>query len=140
MAGGPSVFVADKLLNKSLKDTNFSPPATFYIALFSTPSEVYLRSNTIASASELAAINSYARRPVLASEIVAASGGQCVFSIDVLFPAATGSWATAYQAALMDTLTVGTGNIWYFGPLASAATLQYGDVLKLPAGEFEINL
>lgn len=140
MAGGPSVFVANKLLDKSLKGTDFTPPSTFYVALFATPSETHLRGNSLAQASELADINAYARKALAASDIVAAANGQASINVDISFPAATGSWATAYQAALMDALTIGTGNIWYFGPLASASTMQYGDVLKIPAGTFLINL
>lgn len=140
MAGGPSIYVANLLLNKSLKDTAFTAPSTFYVALFTTSSEVFLRSNTIASASEVANSAAYARQPVLASQLSASTAGQSQITVDVTFPTATGSWGVSYQAALLDSATHGAGNIWYFGPLSSSATIQVGDVLKIPAYSFNINL
>lgn len=140
MAGGPSVYLANLLLNKSLKDAAFTPPGTFYVALFTTTAETFLRSNTIGSANEVANANAYARRPVTAGQISTSTTGQSQISIDVLFATATGSWGTVYQAALMDSATWGAGNIYYFGPLSSSANIQVGDILKIPALTFNINL
>jgi len=140
MAGGPSVFLAGKLLDKSLKDTAFTPPGTFYVALFTTASETFLRSNTIASANEVANAGSYARKPVTAGQIGAASAGVSTITIDIIFNTATAGWGTIYQAALMDVVTHGSGNIYYFGPLSASADVQSGDVLKIPASTFTIAL
>jgi hypothetical protein len=138
MAGGPSILVANYLLNKSLKDTNFTVPSTFYVALIASTAEAALRANNIAGAGELAVSNGYSRKPVLASQIVVATDGVSVFTDDIVFDAATGQWSTIYQAALMDSSVA--GNVWYFGPLGSAASLQFGDILTLPAGDFAIYL
>lgn len=139
MAGGPSLYLANRLLDKSLKNTDFTPPSTWYVALFTTASEANLRSNSIATASEVPNAGAYARKPLLAFQVVAASGGASTFSIDIVFDTATVAWGTVYQAALMDTSAWGTGNIWYFGPLSSSVNVQIGDYVRIPAGDFVIN-
>lgn len=140
MAGGPSIYVANYLLDKGLKGVDFTPPVTWYLALFTTASETYLRSNTIASASEVANSGAYARRPVLNTQIAAAVNGLAQITVDVLFDTATAPWGTIYQAAITDSPTRGAGNIWWFGPLSASATIQIGDVLKIPAYSFNINM
>ena len=140
MAGGPSVYQANRMLNKSLKDTAYTAPGTFYIALFTTAVETNLRSNTPGSASEVANANAYARQSVSPASISTSSAGQSQITVDVLFPTATGAWGTVYQAALMDSATWGAGNVIYFGPLSSASNIQTGDILKIPSLTFNINL
>lgn len=140
MAGGPSVYVANFLLNKSLKDTNFTPPSTFYVALFTVTSEVELRGNNVAAAGEVSSGSGYSRLPVLSSQISSSTLGQSQITVDIVLNPATASWGTVYQAALMDSATIGAGNVWYFGPLSASATVQPGDVFKIPALTFNINL
>ena len=140
MAGGPSVYAANYMLNKSLKGTNFTPPSTWYLALLSTASETNLRNNVIASASELPHTLGYSRKEILPSQISVSTAGQCQITVDVIFNTATGSWGTVYQAALMDTSAYNTGNVWWFGPLTVSAVIQTGDVLKIPANSFNINM
>lgn len=139
MAGGPSLYLANRLLDKSLKGVDFTPPATWYVALFTTASETNLRANSIATASEVPNAGAYARKPLLASQVVAASGGAATLSIDLIFDTATVAWGNVFQAALMDSSGWGTGNIWYFGPLSSPVNVQIGDYVRIPAGDFVFN-
>lgn len=140
MAGGPSVYLADKMLDKTLKDVALTVPATFYVALLTTATETNLRGNDIANASEVANAGAYARVSVTQAQFSSASAGQSQVTVDLTFPTATAGWGTIYQAALMDASAHNTGNVWYFGPLSSSATIQSGDVLKIPAFTFNINL
>jgi len=140
MAGGPSVYAANYLLDKALKGVDFTPPSTWYVALFVTSSETYLRSNTIASASEVANAGAYARKALLPTQIAASTTGQSQITADIIFDTASAPWGTIYQAAITDSPTRGAGNIWWFGPLSASATIQIGDVLKIPAYSFNINM
>lgn len=140
MAGGPSLYLAHGTLNKVLKQTDYTAPAGLWIALFTTASETYLRSNTIASANECANSGAYARQAVSFANFSTPSNGQSQITVDVTFPTATGAWGTIYQAALVDSATINSGNIWWFGPLSANASIQVGDVLKIPAYSFNINM
>ncbi len=140
MAGGPSLYLAHGVMNKVLKQTDFTAPAGLWVALFTTASETYLRSNTIASANECPNTGGYARQSVPFVNISAPSNGQSQITVDLTFPTATGAWGTIYQAALVDSATIGAGNIWWFGPLSASASIQVGDVLKIPAYSFNINM
>lgn len=140
MAGGPSVYLANLVLDKTLKDTALAAPAQFYAALCTTTSETQLRANNISGASEVANAGAYARVAITQAQINAAVSGQSQINVDVLFPPATAGWGTVYQIALMDASAHNTGNVWYFGPLSSSVVVQSGDTLKIPALTFNINL
>lgn len=140
MAGGPSVFLANKLLDKSLKGTDFTPPGTFYVALLQTSDPATLRNNAIGTADEVPDTFAYARVAITGAEIAAASLGGTSNTIDLIFPEAGGGWGTINYAALMDVATHGSGNVYYFGPLDTPAAVLVGDVVKIPIGVFDIGL
>lgn len=140
MAGGPSIYLSNATLNKTLKSTDYTSPSGLWLALFITPAETYLRSNTIASANEVPNAAGYARVSVPFGNFTSPVDGQSQISLDTTFNVASGSWGTIYQAALMDSATHNAGNIWYFGPLSASAAIQSGDVLKIPAYGFTINM
>lgn len=137
MAGGPSTFLASKLLNKAFRGVDYTPPTTFYVALCTTSSETNLRGNAIGSAFEVSG-GSYARKPVTQSQIVVVTASSITINVDVDFGTATAAWGTIMQAALMDASTA--GNVWFFGPLTSPASVMSTDAFLIPANTFVINL
>jgi hypothetical protein len=137
MAGGPSIFQANRTLSKSLKATDYTAPTTLYVALFTTSSEVELRANNLAGSSEVPFAGAYQRVAVANAGFTTSTAGSSTISGDAVFPSATAAWGNCQQAALMDAATA--GNILYFGPLTSAANIQTGDSFKIPAGTFVIN-
>lgn len=133
MAGGFSIYMANAILNKALKGTDFTLPTTLYLALSTTTNPVELRANSIATSSEVPNSNAYVRMPVLLADWTTSSAGSSAVTVDIIFPTATGPWGTCQQAMLMDTATHGTGNIIAFGPLSAPTAMQNGDVLRVPA-------
>jgi hypothetical protein len=137
MAGGPSIFQANRTLSKSLKAVDYTPPTTLYVALFTTSVETEPRANNLAGSGECPFAGGYTRVPVLNSAFTTSTVGSTAITGDVIFPQATGSWGNCQQAAIMDAATA--GNILYFGPLTSPASIQNGDSFKIPSGTFVIS-
>ena len=140
MAGGFSIYMANNILNKSLKGTDYVLPTTLYVALSTTASTVDMRANLIGSSSECANSGGYARMPIALAEWSTATAGFSSITVDVIFPTATGSWGTCQQAMIMDTSTPGSGNILAYGPLSSTTAMQNGDVLRIPANSVVITV
>lgn len=139
MAGGPSVYQANRNLNKALKGTDYTPPGTYYVALCTINDEVQLRANNIAGASEVASGVGYARQSIAPAGFTTSTTGQIANVSDISFPTATGSWGNCQYGAIMDSATLGSGNVLYFGPLSTPANIQSGDTFKIPAGTLLIN-
>lgn len=122
-----SNYLENKVLLHVFGATAYTAPATLYVGLFtSDPGEA-------GTGSEVSG-GSYARQTVtftvtdnLASNTAA-----------VEFPTATASWGTITYAAVYDAAT--GGNLLGSGGLATAKTIDSGDVFRIPAGDLDITL
>lgn len=125
---GISTYLANKLLDHSLRNVSYTPPATVYVAL-------YKSDPTAADTGTEVSGGSYARQQVTFN---VASGGQITNNADIIFPTATASWGTVTHIGIRDAAT--GGNLLYFSALNISKTIDAGDQLKIPAGQLVINM
>ncbi len=145
MAGNISNYLETALLAHSINKTAFTAPAAVGLALFTTTPNV----DTGASGTEVSTSGTaYARVNVLTANagghiFGAASSGDpssIANAVDITFPTATASWGTITGMALLDNLTVGSGNYLWIGSLASSKVVNNGDVFKFLAGQLVLTL
>jgi hypothetical protein len=121
-------FMENKIIDHMLRNQSYTPPATVYVALFTTaPSDA-------GGGTEVSG-GSYARQPVA---LAAASGGASENSADITFPTATANWGTITHLALMDALT--GGNMLMHSPLDESKTINNGDTFKINAGALDVTV
>lgn len=122
-----SNYLENKVLLHVFGATAYTAPSTLYVALFtSDPGET-------GSGTEVSG-GSYARQTITFT----VTGNQASNTSAVEFPTATGSWGTITYAAVYDALS--GGNLLAYGALTTPKTIASGDVLRIPAGDFDINL
>jgi hypothetical protein len=122
-----SNYLENKVLDHVFGGVSYTAPATLYVALFtSDPGET-------GSGTEVSG-GSYARQTVTFT----VTGNQASNTAAVEFPTATGSWGTVTYAAIYDAST--SGNLLAYGALTTSKTIASGDVLRIPAGDFDITL
>lgn len=102
-------------------------PTAWYIGLFtSDPTEA-------GTGTEVSG-GSYARQ----SATFSVSGDTATNTANIEFPTATASWGTVSHAAVYDALT--GGSIIAYAPLTTSKAIDTGDILRIPAGDFDITL
>jgi hypothetical protein len=122
-----SNYLENKVLLHVFGATAYTAPSTLYVALFtSDPGET-------GSGTEVSG-GSYARQTIAFT----VTGNQASNTAAVEFPTATASWGTITYAAVYDALS--GGNLLAYGALTTSKTIASGDVLRIPAGDFDINL
>lgn len=122
-----SNYLENKVLLHVFGATAYTAPSTLYVALFTTdPGEA-------GTGTEVSG-GSYARQTIAFT----VTGNQASNTAAVEFPTATASWGTVTYAAVYDA--VSGGNLMAYGALTTSKTIASGDVLRIPAGDFDINL
>lgn len=122
-----SNYLENKVLLHVFGATAYTAPSTLYVALFtSDPGET-------GSGTEVSG-GSYARQ----TATFTVTDNQASNTAAVEFPTATGSWGTITYAAVYDASS--GGNLLAYGALTTSKTIASGDVLRIPAGDFDINL
>ena len=121
-----SDYAENKLLDHVLGTTSFTAPSAVYVGL-STGSFGDDNSGT-----ELTG-NNYSR---VAVTFDAASSGATDNAGAIEFAAATGNWGSVGFYGIFDASSA--GNLLIHGALASAKTIQSGDILKIDAGDLDI--
>lgn len=145
MPANMSDFLESGLINYLLRtNTNgFSRAANLFLALCSNvPSD----SNTGANIPELANAGSYARYnigPLLNatwSEIVqtGANSGLTQNAGTWNFTQATADWGYVSGVAIVDSGVYGTGNMWFWGTVATPRDVKANDTYSYSAGNFQI--
>ena len=132
--------MANRVLNKALRDENFTVTSSLWIALFKATDSVALRGNVAASASEVSATG-YVRQEVrgaTALTFTQSTDATSQVSGILLWPMAPVPWGTLTYAAVMDAAS--GGNVIVFGALASPKVVDSGDTFKIPVGLFTIAL
>jgi hypothetical protein len=126
-----SNYCQDKLIDFLFRGLPWTPPATWYVALFTaTPdaagggTEVtggsYARASLASSTADWAATNAAGST---ASPSTGTSGATSN-NVAISFPTPTGSWGTVTSWGLFDAST--GGNLYYFGNLTSPVTIGPG--------------
>ena len=122
-----SNYLENKVLDHVFGGVAYTAPATLYVGLFtSSPGET-------GSGTEVSG-GSYARQTIAFT----VTGSQASNTAAVEFPTATASWGTITFAAIYDALS--GGNLLAYGALTTSKTIDNGDVFRIPAGDFDINL
>jgi hypothetical protein len=131
MATGTAIsdYLENQILNHFLKGgTAVAQPATLYVSL-------HTADPTDAGTGAEVSGGAYARQPIAFS---AASAGSTKNNADITYPAATANWGTATHIGIWDALT--TGNLYFYGPLASSAIINTGTTYKLPLNQITVAL
>jgi len=123
-----SDYLENKIIDHMLRNQAYTPPATVYLALFTTAT------SDAGGGTEVSG-GAYARQAVSLS---AASGGASENSADITFPTATADWGTVTHVALMDALS--GGNMLMHTPLDASKTVNNGDTFKISAGDLDVNV
>jgi hypothetical protein len=123
-----STYLQNKLLNHVLKNTAYTPPTTVYVGLFTSDP-------TIAGSGTEVSGGSYARQSVAFGTV---ASGTTENSADLLYPVATANWGTVTHIGIYDAST--SGNMLYFGALASSKTINSQDQFKISAGNLDVTL
>jgi hypothetical protein len=129
LTGGWSDYLANKLIDHTLRNTAYTTPGTsLYVALYTV-------APTASTAGTEASGTSYARVQVTAWN--AASNGLVDNTNIITFPTAGGSWGTIAAGSVMDALTV--GNLLFFDDFTGVA-VSTGGVFSIAAGAFDVTL
>jgi hypothetical protein len=131
--GSLSNFAEDALLNH-IFNTAYTSLATIYIAL---ATGTLTDTSTGASMTEVANANGYARTAITFG---AAASRMVIQSADVTFPAATGTWGTITDWAIVDSATYGAGNILAYGSFTASFAPVSGNTPTIPNGQIQVQM
>ncbi|MBJ6364142.1 hypothetical protein ACFOQM_23250 [Paenibacillus sp. GCM10012307] len=114
-----SDWLAQQLLNATLRNTAFTTPATVYIALYtSNPTKADTGTEVTGGA--------YVRQAVTMSAPTVIDGSYTVRNTsDVPFPVATANWGTLTHFGIRTAAT--GGNLLYFAPLENSRSIVAND-------------
>lgn len=131
MASGKSTAQRNQTLDLWLGATAPTPPATYYVALFT------VAPNKDGGGTEVSG-GSYAR-VALTNNVTNwpnAAGGAKSNGIAITFPQATANWGTIVGVALMSAASGGTQ--YYWGLLNAPVTIINGQTREFPIGALEV--
>ena len=122
-----SNYLAGEILDDVFSGNAYSPPGTFYLAL-------YTSAPTASGGSTERSGNGYVRQTVAFTTTAQQSSNTAA----VEFPTATADWGTIVAVGVFDAST--SGNLLAFGNLTASKSIVSGDVLRITAGDLDINL
>ena len=128
--------ILDHVLGKGTRD--FVSPANLYLALFrdvGTGTLANLEAGIMTD--EVSSGSGYSRPAV---SFAAAASGSAASSTTVTWSAATASWGTVTAIAVVDSATLGAGNVLFYGNLSIAKAVDDGDTFQVNSGGLNISL
>ena len=121
-------YLADKLVNATVRNLPYTPVETVYLALYLTdPTKE-------ATGIEVSAV-SYTRQTITMSEPV---DGVSTNLAQIDFATATSDWGPVGWVGILDNTV--SGNLLYFTELDSPKTILTGDQLKINANQLQLQL
>jgi len=131
MASGKSTGQRNQTLDLWLGTTAPTPPATYYVALFT------VAPNKDGGGTEVTG-GSYARVAITNNAVTwpNASGGRKSNGIEIVFPQALANWGTIVAVALMSASSGGTQ--YYWGLLTQTVNIINGQTRYFPIGKLEV--
>ena len=139
MASVKTQYLRDKLLNW-MKGTAFgTAPTTVYLALFtSAPNDAGSITGEVSATG-----TGYTRQAITFGSVTVTAGSYDSISNSaaITFPAtgsATANWGTIVDVGILDSATVGAGNLLYFGLLSASQVVNTGNVVTFPIGALVI--
>ena len=124
-------------MNEVYGGVNYTPPATLYVALFTTAPDDAGAGGTEVSGGAYARVgvaNNLTNWPAPA----AGAAGQKSNGVAITFPQATAAWGTVVAWAVFDALT--GGNMLDYAVLATSKTVQTGDTPVFGVGDLKSSL
>ena len=131
--GGFSDYLELEVLDHLLGAQTYSPPATYYVALFTVaPSDS-------GGGTEVAG-NNYSRVSVAnnTTNWNTAASGSTSNKVAITFPVASGSWGTVVAFALFDDASAGNLILW--ATLGTAKVVGSGQAAQFAAGQLVVTL
>jgi len=123
-------YLSDQILNEVLRATNYAPPATVYVALFTTPTDKNGGGTEVSG-------GGYARQAVtFGAPGPGVNGRKVANSAEVTFPVATADWGTITHVAIFDAAN--GGNMLYQGAMEQSKTINTNDQLKFAVGDLSV--
>lgn len=145
MASGPSDYLENKLIDWLWRAQTFAPPATKYLALFtSAPSAsgggIEVSGGSYARVSVSASLTAFSGTQGAGTTAVSTgTSGVTSNNANIAFAAPTADWGTVTHWALFDAST--GGNLLMFGALATPVTVINGGLAPtIPAGALSLGL
>jgi len=136
MAMNLTNYARSALINHLLGVADFTMPTTVWLALFTA--------NPTASGSladEVPDAVGYSRQNLTAVMDSSTGGGAAESNDTLLFGPDTGTdWDTITHVGLMDTDTIGAGNMLMFGPMDVSKNITVGDSLQFLANSISASL
>lgn len=125
-----------KLLGATLLGSTYTSPTSLWIALCTSIT------SDGDSFSEVTTNVGYARQDCMGkwSEPTSGGGWTSVISETITWPTATATWGTVAHWCVIDTLTIGQGNILYHSTVDTSRDVVSGDVVEFQAGNLSIRL
>jgi hypothetical protein len=125
---GASDYLENKLLDHTLRNTAYTPPAAVYLGLYSgAPTDA-------GGGTELSGFG-YARQAITFGDPAAA--GAIANTVQVAFIANGDDWAQATHFGIFDAAS--GGNLLFWDPLDAPVTVGDGETLVFAPGEIEVN-
>lgn len=140
MAGNKSNFLENAVLNHILGNTAYTAPATVYLGLWTATLSDTSAGNTAGEVSTASGSN-YARKAITnnTSEWPTTSNGTKSNGNAQTFNTAGGTgWGTVTDFAILDSGTVGAGNILFYAQLNNSKVVSNGDTATFAASQITI--
>jgi hypothetical protein len=136
--GSFSDYTEGKLLEEVVGKTEYTMPATVYVALTNS---AISDANTTLTGIEPATAYGYWRQAAPPSYWSVYSSGAVTNTTAITFPTATGgNWGTLSYFALCDNSTPATPYVLAWGTLTSSKTINTSDQASFAAGDITLSL
>jgi len=135
-----SNYLENELLDHVLRGAAgaWTAPTTLYVGLFKNTSGIAatnLEANT--KTDEVTNGNGYSRQTVTFS---VASNGSTSNTATLTFGPATADWGTITHIAILDSATVGAGNVLFWSSIATSKVIDNGDTFQITATNLTVSL
>ena len=127
-----SDYLENKIIDWLFRAQTFSPPATLYVALFTTgdndadSSKVEVSGGSYARVAVTPSLANFAGTQSAGSTTASSgTGGTTSNNNAITFPAPTGNWGSIVGVGVYDAST--SGNLLFYGALGTNKTVNNGD-------------
>ena len=121
--------LSNELLDHVLANASFTSPTSVHAALY-TAAETATAQGTEVSG------GAYNR--VLITFGTPAAAGVIANTAIITFPTASAAWGTVTDCAICDSITPGTDDAFYFGPLTASKVVGNGDDVSFAIGALTV--
>lgn len=132
-----SDYVENTIINEFLRNTDYTPVATVYVALFTAVTGLEADSGVTGEVSTSG--TAYAR---VAAGIGAPSGGAAANGGNITWTTATASWGTVSHFAIVDhatNVTWGTNvHVLMYSALDASKAVETGDTAQINTGDLDV--